>query len=260
MSAQIFMQVRPPATADLIEYALRLGDNTLLLGQRLGEWCGHAPELEDDIALSNIALDLIGQTRLLLSLAGEWEGRGRDEDALAYLRDASEFRNLTLLELPNGDFGQTVLRVALFSAYQVALWRALSGGPEPRLAAIAGKVLAESRYHLRYAAEWVVRLGDGTDESRRRMQQALAHWWPYLAEMFDNDALERRLDGVAPPAAFLRNEWETLMLPVLAEATLRLPLGTAYRSGGKRGEHSEALGHVLAEMQFLQRAYPGGRW
>ncbi|WP_374420384.1 1,2-phenylacetyl-CoA epoxidase subunit PaaC [Chromobacterium sp.] len=258
------VQAETPATAevsqDLIEYALRLGDSALLLGQRLGEWCGHAPELEDDIALSNIALDLIGQARLLLGLAGEWEGRGRDEDALAFLRDAPEYRNLTLAELPNGDFGQTVLRIALFSGYQVALWQALRSGGDARLAAIADKALAESRYHLRYAAEWVVRLGDGTDESRRRMQQALAHWWPYLAEMFDDDALERRLDGIAPPARQLRAAWEALILPVLAQATLQRPEASAYRSGGKRGEHSEFLGHVLAEMQFLQRAYPGGNW
>lgn len=157
------VQAETPATAevsqDLIEYALRLGDSALLLGQRLGEWCGHAPELEDDIALSNIALDLIGQARLLLGLAGEWEGRGRDEDALAFLRDVPEYRNLTLAELPNGDFGQTVLRIALFSGYQVALWQALRSGGDARLAAIADKALAESRYHLRYAAEWVVRLG-----------------------------------------------------------------------------------------------------
>ncbi|KZE27325.1 1,2-phenylacetyl-CoA epoxidase subunit PaaC [Crenobacter luteus] len=245
---------------DLIEYLLRLGDSTLVLGQRLSEWCGHAPAIEEDIALTNTALDLIGQARQLLTYAGELEGRGRDEDALAFLRDELEFRNVTLAEVDGGDFGRTVLRVFLFAAQQVAQWQALLGSSDARLAAIAEKSIKESRYHLRYAADWVVRLGDGTDESRRRMQDALDFLWPLVAELFESDAVEARLEGVAPASADLRDAWERLVLPVLAEATLKVPAEAVYTTRGKYGVHSEALGPLLAEMQFLQRAYPGGNW
>ncbi len=245
---------------DLIEYLLRLGDNTLVLGQRVSEWCGHAPVIEEDVALTNVALDLIGQARQLLSYAGELEGQGRDEDALAFLRDDREFRNLTLVELERGDFGRTVLRNALFSAFQVVLWQALVSSSDSRLAAIAEKSLKESRYHLRYSADWVVSLGDGTDESRRRMQAALNELWNYVPEMFTTDEVEARLEGIVPSSAKLRAEWNKLVLPVLAQATLRVPAEPTYVSRGKFGFHSEALGHMLAEMQFLQRAYPGGNW
>lgn len=245
---------------DLIDYLLRLGDSTLVLGQRLSEWCGHAPAIEEDIALTNTALDLIGQARQLLSYAGELEGSGRDEDALAFLRDELEFHNLTLTELDGGDFGRTVLRVLLFAAYQVVLWQALQRSTNVQLAAIAEKSLKESRYHLRYAADWVVRLGDGTEESHRRMQAGLEYLWSFTAELFDCDEVEARLAGVVPASDSLRCAWEGIVLPVLAEATLQVPTAAAYLSRGKYGIHSEALGPLLAEMQFLQRAYPGGNW
>lgn len=245
---------------DLIEYLLRLGDSTLVLGQRLAEWCGHAPAIEEDIALTNTALDLIGQARQLLSYAGELEGSGRDEDALAFLRDELEFHNLTITELEGGDFARTVLRVLLFAAYQVALWQALLRSTDARLAAIAEKSLKESRYHLRYGADWVVRLGDGTEESHRRMQAALEYMWPFTAELFDRDEVEARLAGVVPFSDSLRSAWEGIVLPVLAAATLQVPTVAGYLSRGKYGIHSEALGPLLAEMQFLQRAYPGGNW
>jgi ring-1,2-phenylacetyl-CoA epoxidase subunit PaaC len=249
----------PPAHLD---YLLSLADNPLILGQRLSEWCGHGPVLEEDLALANTALDLIGQARLLLTYAGACEGKGRDEDQLAFLRGEREFRNWTLVELPNGDFGRTVLRNFLYSACQLHRWDALQHGGDAQLAGIAAKSLKETRYHLRHAADWVVRLGDGTEESRARMQGALDLLWPYTAEMFRDDAVETEAAaaGVGVAAGTLRAPWEATVLPVLEEATLVVPAATPFVSRGKQGLHSEHLGHLLAEMQTMQRSFPGARW
>jgi ring-1,2-phenylacetyl-CoA epoxidase subunit PaaC len=255
-----------------IEYLLRLADNPLVLGQRLAEWCGHGPALEEDLALTNVALDLIGQARLLFSHAGRLEGRGRDEDAFAFRRDAGEFRNFTLLELPNagpnaggateGDYGVTIVRNFLFSSYQVLQWEALGKSADAELAAIAVKSLKEARYHLHHAAEWTIRLGDGTDESHSRVQRALTGLWPYTAEFFAVDAVDRAMAavGIGVDPSSLEAPWRAGALEVLREATLPEPSASKVRSTGKFGVHSEHLGFVLAEMQFLQRAYPGGQW
>jgi ring-1,2-phenylacetyl-CoA epoxidase subunit PaaC len=241
---------------------LRLADSALILGQRLSEWCGHGPVIEEDIALTNTALDLIGQARLLLAHAGALEGRGRDEDALAFLRAEGEYRNLTLCELPNDDFGRTVLRNLLFAAFQAQLWPALAGSADAQLAAIAGKSAKETRYHLQHAADWTVRLGDGTDESHARMQRALDTLWPYTAEFFsptpaDDVAVAA---GIGPAWPSLAPAWEQAVLPVLEVATLKVPARTPFLSRGKEGRHSEHMGHLLAAMQYLQRAYPGAKW
>lgn len=245
-----------------LEYVLRLADNALILGQRLSEWTGHAPVLEEELALANIALDLIGQSRLLLTHAGKLEAKGRDEDHLAFLRADQQYRNLTLVELPNGDFGRTVARNFLFAAFQQPLWEALLSSTDIDLAAIAEKSLKETRYHLRHSAEWVVRLGDGTDESRTRAQSALDYLWPYTAEFFTEDAVDTAVatSGLGVAWAELQPAWEATVRPVLAEATLTIPGQTAFRSHGKLGTHSEHLGHLLAEMQHLQRVHPGAEW
>jgi ring-1,2-phenylacetyl-CoA epoxidase subunit PaaC len=244
------------------EYLLQLGDNALILGQRLSEWCGHGPVLEEDIALTNIALDLIGQARLLLTHAGKIEGKGRDEDQLAFLRIQAQYRNFTLVELPNGDFGRTVVRNVLFSAYQLHLWEALRRSRDEELGAIAEKSLKETRYHLRHAADWVARLGDGTDESHARTQAALDYLWPYCAELFDPDPVEGQAvaAGIGVSGASLEATWRRTVGPVLEEATLRAPERTPFRSRGKLGVHTEHMGHLLAEMQYMQRAYPGAQW
>jgi ring-1,2-phenylacetyl-CoA epoxidase subunit PaaC len=255
-----------------IEYVLRLADNPLVLGQRLAEWCGHGPALEEDLALTNVALDLIGQARLLLSHAGRLEGKGRDEDAFAFRRDAGEFRNFTMLELPNagpnaggateGDYGVTIVRNFLFSSYQVLQWEALGASADAELAAIAVKSLKETRYHLHHAAEWTIRLGDGTNESHARVERALAGLWPYTAEFFVADGVDRAMGdaGIGVDPSLLETAWRAIVLEVLREATLAEPAASKVRSTGKFGVHSEHLGFVLAEMQFLQRAYPGGQW
>ncbi|HEU5282668.1 MAG TPA: 1,2-phenylacetyl-CoA epoxidase subunit PaaC [Burkholderiales bacterium] len=245
-----------------IEYLLRLADNPLILGQRLSEWCGHAPVLEEDLALANMALDLIGQARLLLAHAGAREGGGRDEDQLAFLRSEREFRNCTLVELPNGDFGRTVLRNFLFGAYQLPLWDALQTSSDAQLAAIAGKSVKEARYHLRHAADWVERLGGGTEESHGRMRAALDELWPYTAELFATDALEEAAaaSGIGVIGGSLQARWEATVLPVLEQAALHPPARTPFLSQGKLGLHSEHMGHLLAEMQYMQRAYPGAQW
>jgi ring-1,2-phenylacetyl-CoA epoxidase subunit PaaC len=245
-----------------LDYVLRIADTSLVLGQRLSEWCGHGPVIEEDIALTNIALDLIGQARLLLTHAGALEGAGRDEDQLAFLRREPEFRNLTIVELPNGDFGRTILRNFLVAAWQRALWPALAASRDAELAAIAAKSLKETRYHLQHASDWVVRLGDGTEESQRRMQSALDQLWPYTNEFFSptlGDDLAAA-DGVGPAWSSLEAAWTATVLPVLEVATLKVPARTPFLSRGKLGVHSEHLGHLLAEMQYLQRTYPGGTW
>ena len=245
-----------------LEYVLRLADSALFLGQRLSEWCGHAPVLEEELALANVALDLIGQSRLLLNHAGRLEGTGRDEDQLAFVRLEPQYRNLTLLELPNADFGRTVTRNFLFSAFQRELWQALLGSCDRELAAIAEKSLKETRYHLRHSADWVVRLGDGTDESHARVQSAVDYLWPYTAELFTEDAVDDEVSAAGVGAAWstLEQAWDAAVRPVLAEATLTVPARSAFRSRGKLGVHSEYLGHLLAEMQQLQRSYPGAQW
>ncbi len=250
------------AKDQLFEYLLRLGDSSLILGQRLSEWCGHGPELEEDIALINVALDLIGQARSLLTYAGEVEGRGRDEDQLAFLRDGTDYRNLLLVEQPNQDFAYTIARQFLFDAFHLELQRALTASRDERLAAIAGKCVKEVTYHLRHSSEWLVRLGDGTPLSPDKMQTALDDLWMYSGEMFEMDALETALveAGVAPERGALRRAWEARVLAVIEEATLQRPDDGWMQSGGLRGRHSEHLGHILAEMQHLQRAHPGAEW
>ncbi|AWK85198.1 1,2-phenylacetyl-CoA epoxidase subunit PaaC [Azospirillum thermophilum] len=246
----------------LFAYALRLGDTSLVLGHRLSEWCGHAPELEEDIALTNIALDLVGHARLLLTYAGDVEGKGRDEDRLAYRRDVFDYRNHLLAEQPNRDFGHTILRQFLHDAWAVELYERLAGSADATLAAIAAKAVKEVRYHVRHSGEWVVRLGDGTDASHARMADALDRLWPYTGEMFERTAGEAELAaaGIAVDAAELKAAWTARVSAVLEEATLPRPADGWMQSGGLRGEHSEHLGYLLAEMQFLQRAYPDATW
>ncbi len=245
-----------------LDYVLRIADSALILGQRLAEWCGHGPVIEEDIALTNTALDLIGQARLLLTHAGNLEGKGRDEDALAFLRAEPEYRNLTICELPNEDFGRTCLRNFLFSAFQMQLWQALAESSDAQLAAIAGKSIKETRYHLQHASDWTVRLGDGTGESHARMQRALEYLWPYTAEFFSPMATDSQVEaaGIGPAWSSLAAAWEQAVMPVLEVATLKLPARTPFLSRGKEGRHSEHMGHLLAEMQYLQRAYPGAKW
>jgi ring-1,2-phenylacetyl-CoA epoxidase subunit PaaC len=253
------------------QYVLRLADTCLVLGQRLAEWCGHAPVLEEDIALANMALDLIGQARALLTHAGGLEGRGKarvfDEDQLAFLRDERDYLNVTLVELPNGvnggrDFAFTVVRNLMLATFLERLWQHLAASSDAELAAIAGKAVKEARYHRQHAADWVVRLGDGTDESRRRCVAALAELWRYTPELFESDAVDdaAQSTGLGPRWADLREAWRADMQAVLDEAGLEVPADTAFRSSGKRGVHSEHMGYLLADMQYLQRAFPGGVW
>jgi ring-1,2-phenylacetyl-CoA epoxidase subunit PaaC len=246
----------------IFHYALALADDALILGHRLSEWIGHAPLLEEELALGNIALDLIGEARALYAYAGAIEGKGRDEDALAYRRDADGFRNILLVEQPNGDFAATIVRQVLHSAFMHPLWRALGGSHDETLAAIAAKAEKEAAYHLRHAGEWLIRLGDGTAESHRRAQDAVDELWPYTGEMFAiDDATEALIaEGIAVDPARLRPEWERTVTELLARATLKRPADGWMQQGGRGGHHSEHLGHLLAEMQFLQRAYPGAVW
>lgn len=259
MSAYPFGRIDAPA---LLRYVLRLGDLSLILGQRLGEWVGHAPALEEDLGLANIALDLIGQARLLLTYAGEVEGRGRDEDDIAFLREHGEYLNPILAEQPNVDFGRTIVRQVLIDAFQLELYERMATSTDERLAAIAAKAVKEVRYHFRYTSGWLVRLGDGTAESHTRVQSALDALWPYTVELFEEDELDRAMAarGVAPPLAEVHAGWLRRVEEVLAEATLERPLDRAYSWHGKRGQHSEHLGYILAEMQHLQRTYPDAHW
>ena len=257
-SAQIATQ-----PAELVTYLLRLADTSSILSHRLCEWCGHAPVLEEDIALSNVALDLLGQARLLYTYAGQVEGQGRDEDQLAYLRDAGAYCNLLIAELPNGDFAKTIVRQYLVSEYLLGLYDALTKSSDDEVAAIAAKAVKELTYHVRHAGEWVVRLGDGTEESHARAQAALDDLWRYTGEMFERDAIDDAViaAGIGVDAAVLRPAWQTAVADVLAEATLVAPAADSWMiSGGRNGQHSEHLGYILADMQFLQRAYPGATW
>ena len=249
----------------LFELLLRLGDDRLVLGHRLSEWCGHGPSLEEDIALSNVALDLIGQATMFLRLAGEVEGKGRDEDALAYFREVVEFRNAQLVELPKGDFAFTIARQFLFDVYAVVLLDALSRSAHPELAAIAAKSLKEAKYHVRHSGEWMLKLGDGTDESHRRVQKAVDTLWRFTPELFAADDVDRTMlaAGIAPDLAALKDQWASLVRDVIARATLTLPNDTARVAstrGGRTGAHTEHLGHMLAEMQIIARSHPGAKW
>lgn len=252
---------RAPRTL-LLRYVLRLGDTSLILGQRLGEWVGHAPELEEDLGLANLALDLIGQARLLLTYAGEIEERGRDEDALAYLRDAPQFLNLALAEQPNGDFGHTIVRQWLIDLWQLQIYTGLQHSADTRLAAIAAKALKETRYHYRFSSGWLVRLGDGTGESHARMQVALDDLWRFTPELFAADEVDEQLAaaGIAAPLAEQAARWSAQVDEDLRTATLIRPATAPHPWYGKRGVHTEHLGYILAEMQHLQRTYPGARW
>jgi ring-1,2-phenylacetyl-CoA epoxidase subunit PaaC len=245
----------------VFEYLLRLADDRLVLGHRLSEWCGHGPILEEDIALANIALDLVGQANLLLR-AAEVEGKGRDADALAFLRDAREYRNALIVELPKGDFGFTIVRQFLFSTFALHQWEALSQSADADLAGIAAKAAKESRYHVRHSAEWVVRLGDGTEESHARAQGALDELWRYTGELFLTDDVERSLvkKGLAVDASTLEAAWRSDVSGLIARATLRLPGDSYMQRGGRTGAHTEHLGHMLAEMQVLPRTHPGAKW
>lgn len=247
----------------LFEFCCRMGDNTLVLGHRVSEWCGVAPVLEEDIALANTALDLIGQTQLWLGLAGEVEGKGSDADKLAYHRDVWDFRNVLLAEQPNGDFGQTMMRQFLFDAWHLMYLKALTSSSHEQVAAIAEKSVKEVTYHLERSTDTVVGLGDGTEESHQRMQKALDRLYPYVGEMFLGDEVDAEMvsQGIAPDPASLRAEYDAHLETVLAEATLVKPEDDFAHKGGKTGtRHTEHLGHMLTQMQWLQRAYPDATW
>ena len=244
------------------KYLLRIADTCLILSQRLGEWCGHAPVLEEDIAMANIALDLIGQARAVLTLAGQLEGLEHDQDELAFLRNERDYLNLTVVELPRGDFAFSVLRNTMIATWLKLLWERLAGSSNSELAAIAGKAVKEARYHQQHSGDWVIRLGDGTPESTRRMQAALADLWRYVHEMFDDDSIDQAADaaGLGPLWSELQPAWQQEMALILGEAGQAVPADSAFRSHGKRGQHSEHMGFILTDMQYLQRAFPGGVW
>ena len=256
----------PASTMELaptVQYALRLGDDALVLAQRLGEWSARAPELEEDVALTNIALDLLGQARSLLSYAGRLEDAGRDEDALAFLRDERDWVNVQLVEQPGGDFADTIARQLFFSAYQYELYDRLVDSADDTLAAVAAKAVKEVTYHRDHAAQWVIRLGDGTEVSHARMQAGLERMWPYAGELFDSDDLERGLadQRIAVDSAKLRAPWRQFVDEVVAEATLSITEGLwTAPGGGRRGIHTESFGYLLAELQHLHRSHPGARW
>jgi ring-1,2-phenylacetyl-CoA epoxidase subunit PaaC len=243
-------------------YLLRLGDDRLVLGHRMSEWCGHGPILEEDIALANISLDLIGEATLLLKLAGEVEGQGRSEDALAYFRDAIDYRNALMCELPKGDFAFTIVRQFLFSAFSLHQMHALSKSSNADLAGIAAKALKESKYHVRHTAQWVVTLGDGTDESHDRAQRALDELWRYTGELFIADDVDRDVmaAGLGVDPSTLESAWRGDVEPVIARATLTVPDVKYMQRGGRDGKHTEHLGHMLSEMQIVARSHPGATW
>ena len=271
------LMARGPATsvsvsrAPEVRWMLRLADTCLIHAQRLSEWCGHAPVLEEDIALTNLSLDLLGQARALLSHAGTLDGQALDEDQLAFLRDERDYLNLTLAEqplrrssahAPGGDFADVQVRNLLLAVWLKLHWQALSSSTDAELSAIAGKAVKEARYHVEHAAQWVVRLGDGTEESARRARAALERAWPFTGEMFVDDELDAyaAATGLGPQRSALREPWEAAVSAVLAEATLAVPASSKFLSTGSRGVHSEHMGFILAEMQYLQRAFPGGVW
>ena len=246
----------------LVKYLIGLADDALTLGHRLSEWCSNAPYLEEDLALTNVALDFIGRARMLYSHAAETEGKGRSEDDIAYLRDCREYTNLLIYELPIGDFADTMARQFLVDVFDVAFFGALTRSADETLAAIAAKAIKESRYHLRRSQDWVVRLGDGTPESHQRIQRGFDRVWGYSHELFTMNAAEQNLAdaGIAVDRAALKNAWDQQVDAVLGEATLTRPAGDWSVQGGRDGIHTEHLGYLLAEMQFMQRAYPGLQW
>lgn len=246
----------------LFQYLLRLGDDSLILGHRLSEWCGHGPILEEDIALTNISLDLIGQATTILAYAGKVEDKGRDEDDLAFLRFDKDYRNALLVEQPNGHFGDTILRQFFFDAYRLPLFELLEKSTDAQISAIAAKSLKETKYHLKHSAEWVIRLGDGTEESNDKMINSMESLWRYTEELFYQDWVEEKLieEGIIPDLSGIRERWLKTVNEVLAEANLERPSNNWKFEGGRKGLHSEHLGYILAEMQYMQRAYPGMEW
>jgi ring-1,2-phenylacetyl-CoA epoxidase subunit PaaC len=248
--------------ADVVLYVLRLADDALVGAQRLGEWIAAAPQLEEDVALGNIALDQLGQARSLLTYAAEHGGQGRTEDDLAYLRDERDFVNAQIFELPNGDFGRTIARMLVTSAYQLELYRGLQTSTDATVAAVAAKAVKEVNYHRDHATQWTLRLGDGTAESHRRMQQGLEDVWPYVPELFETDELVAGLvrAGVAVEPSGLSGPVLGYVDQVLAEATLEVPRTSVHHTGGRRGIHTEHMGYLLAEMQYIHRSNPGARW
>lgn len=246
----------------LFPYLLRLADDRLVLGHRVSEWCGHGPILEEDIALANVALDLIGEATALYKLAGAAEGQGRNEDALAYFRDAVDFRNVLLAELPKGDFAVTIVRQLFFSVYSLLQMEALSKSTNAELAGVAAKTVKEARYHIRHSAQWVVTLGDGTDESHARAQRAVNDLWRYTGELFLADDVDREAAaaGVGIDPSTLADAWRTQVTEVLQRATLTVPTVAYMQRGGRDGKHTEHLGHMLDEMQIVARSHPGASW
>ncbi|MDG1262187.1 MAG: phenylacetate-CoA oxygenase subunit PaaC [Flavobacteriales bacterium] len=244
------------------EYILRLGDNALVLGQRLGEWCGHGPALEEDIALTNISLDLIGQARSLLDYAGQVEGAGRDEDKLAFFRDVRQYRNVILLEQPNGHFGDTIVRQFLYDHFAWLFYNELMKSNDDQLVAIAAKSIKEVTYHRRHSSEWIIRLGDGTAESKEKVQDSLDRLWVYSGEMLTPDSLDKKAQeaGIGVDLDVLKKDWHVNVKGVIEQANLTLPEDGWMHSGGKKGIHSEHLGYILAEMQHIPRAYPDAKW
>jgi ring-1,2-phenylacetyl-CoA epoxidase subunit PaaC len=252
----------PNATDAAVAYLLRLGDDRLVLGHRLSEWCGHAPILEEDIALANIALDLIGQATVLLGLAAITEGQGRDADALAYLRDAVEYRNALLVELPKGDFAVTIVRQLFFSVFAFLQAEGLQRSTNADLAGIAAKAVKESRYHVRHSADWVLKLGGGTTESHARTQSAVDDLWRYTGELFLADDVDRSVaaSGLGVDPSTLESEWQSHVRDVLGRAGLTIPDTSYMQRGGRNGRHTEHLGHMLTEMQIVARSHPGASW
>ena len=246
----------------LIAYVTRMGDNAIVMAQRLSEWVGHGPELEEEMAMSNFALDYVGQARMFFSYAGELDGKGRSEDDICFLRDGWDYGNVLLVEQPNGDFGETIARLVLFETFYSLQLEALATSPATKLAEIAARAIKESTYHLRHASNWLIRLGDGTDESHRRVQNAIDRLWTYTGELFEADPVDQIMQSEwqGPDLTVLREYWHRQIDELLAKATLQKPEDGWMDSGGKGGHHSEHLGYILAEMQSLQRTYPGANW
>jgi ring-1,2-phenylacetyl-CoA epoxidase subunit PaaC len=248
--------------AMLFEYVVQLADTSLILAQRLTEWCGHGPVLEQDIAMSNIALDLLGETRNLFQYAAEVEGHGRSEDDLAYLRVATDYKNPLLVEMPNGNFADTVVRQFIFDTWHYYFLQQLKYKSDNRLAAIAEKSFKEASYHIKWSSEWIIRLGDGTDESRKKVEAAITKLWPYNEELFSTTATEKALFelGIAPDYSLIQQQLNEHVAKVFDSATLTVPSGVFMQKGGKEGRHTEELGYLLAELQYMQRTYPGLEW
>jgi len=246
----------------LFDYVIRQADNCLILGQRLGEWCGHGPVLEQDIAMTNIALDLIGQGRGLYQYAAEFQGEGKSEDDLAYLRDVWQFRNLLLVEQPNQNFAYTIARQFYFDNFNFLFYQALSNSSDDLLRAIALKSIKEVTYHLKWSSDWILRLGDGTAESHGKIEIAIKDLWTFTGELFETNEIDEVMteEGIGVDLASLDPVWQQRVSEVLSEATLKIPDSTWMQSGGKSGRHTEHLGYILADLQFLQRAYPGAQW